>query len=123
MATLTDLRKEVVDALNDGGIVAVHFVEEVNNPPIALVVPDSPYLDQVETAFGEWNVNLSVVLAAASGTNETVTFDVDELIEKAIGILKEAGWDVTEVSQPGTVTVNGSPFVGAVLTLQTQTRF
>lgn len=122
MVTLTGLRTEVADMLTAAGINADHYVAEVLAPPVAVVAPGDPYLTLGEPApFGHYNVNLSVLLVGSKGTHKAAAEAVDALIEQVVAAL-DSDWEVTSVTQPGQVNLNGSAYLGAVLSIEQITK-
>lgn len=126
VSTLTDLRLDVVDALASAGVRAYEYLPEVISPPVALVEPDNPYFT-LQTGegvpFGYVRVTLTVFLITGAGSNKTSVHALDDLIEQAfVALHVEGDWDVTEVSRPGQVSLNGGSYLGAVMSIQQDTK-
>lgn len=119
MVTLTAARTEIKDALNAASIKAIDYVAETITPPVAIVVPGAPYLSRPEgqVPFGVHQVSIQVLLLAGTGTNKTTAEALDRMIERAVVALDD--WDLTEVSQPGQVALNGSNYLGTVISIET----
>lgn len=66
-------------------------------PPVAIVVPGSPYVEQGDT-FGTSALRFDVWLAAPSG--ELAEDTLDDLIDTATGALTGESWDIETVTQP-----------------------
>lgn len=120
---LTQLRTDVADALETGGITAKTYVPSNLYPPMALVSADATY---VSTPIGDnpfrdrHSVGLQVLLLGGNAMNESALEAVDELIVDAIDAL--SNWDVTEVTAPFEFsTTEGYTFTAAMLTIQTNT--
>lgn len=121
MSVLEQARAEVVDALKGADLNAAEYVGELVQPPIALVMPDEPYVTTTGVRFGNVRVNLSVLLIGGRGTNRAAANALDLMIEAAYTALAD-DWDVTEVSQPGEVTLSGNSWLSAVVSITTETR-
>ena len=121
VSVLEQTRVDVVDALKGAGLNAAQYVGELVQPPIALVMPDQPYVTTTGVRFGNVRVNLSVLLIGGMGTNRSAANALDLMVEKAYAAMAD-NWDVTEVSQPGEVTLNGNSWLGAVVSITTETK-
>lgn len=119
---LTTLRTDITTALEAAGLKSAEYVAETVTPPLAVVVPGDRYVGQPEgqTPFGHYDVNLQVLLIAGKGTNKASAEWVDNAVVTAIGALDE--WDVTDVSQPGQVQLNGHTYLGVVLSIEQTVR-
>lgn len=120
MVNLEAIRADVVALLTAADIKAVDYIGETMTPPVAAVIPGDPYLDTEGAVFGHANVNLLVLLIGGKGTNKAAASQIDSLIAKAIDALDD--WDITEVAQPGQVNLNGSNYLGSVITISTETK-
>lgn len=114
---LAQLRADVATALTTAGLTAIDYVAETIVPPVAVVVPSDPYVTDEDVPFGHVNVNLSILVIGGKGTNKAAASQIDSLIAQAFVALLTAGYDVTEVSPPGQVNLNGQSFLGAVIDL------
>lgn len=119
MVTLTGARTEVVDAITAAGIKGAEYVAETVTPPLAVVVPGEPYLSTPAgtVPFGHYQINLSVLLIAGKGTNKASAEWIDTAVVTVIDALDDTDFDLTEVSQPGQVQLNGSTYLGVVLSI------
>lgn len=119
---LTDLRTEIADALTAAGIKAVEYVQENIVPPVAVVVPATPYITTPEgrNPFGEYNVNIHVLVIGGKGTNRTSATKIDSMIVDVLDALDD--WEITEVTAPQEMSLKGTPFMGAVVTLEQNTK-
>lgn len=117
LVSLYSLRTDVATALNAAGVKAIDYVAETITPPVVVVVPGDPYLTEPQgtTPFGHYEVSISLLLVAAKGTNKAAATALDSMIEQVVGALD--GWDLTAVSQPGQVNLNGSTYLGAVISI------
>jgi len=119
MVTLTESRTEVVEALAAAGLKAAEYVAETVSPPLAVVVPGEPYVSTPagSVPFGHYQINLSVLLIAGKGTNKATAEWIDTAVLTVIDALDDTDFDLTEVSQPGQVQLNGSTYLGVVLSI------
>lgn len=120
VSTLTALRIEVRDLLAAAGIKATEFLPEVLQPPVAVVIPGEPYVAPGKT-FGSHDVAVAIYLVGAKGTNKVAAAAMDDLIEKAVEALPN--WDVRDIRQPYTITINGSRYLGTEITLSIPIKF
>lgn len=116
MTTLTALRQEAADALTAVGITASAYIPGRFVPPIAVVAPGSPYIETGGT-YCQHTVNLSILLVSQTATNETSSEALDEQIAQALVALEDAGFDLTEVSQPGAFNANNADYLSAFLNI------
>ena len=123
VSQLSTLREGVAAALTEAGLNGMDYVGERTVPPLAAVVPDAPYVQAPEgaTPFGHYDVRIQVLLVGGKGTNQANADDLDDRIERALVALSDE-YDVTEVSQPAEVQINGSAYVGAVLSIEQTVR-
>lgn len=122
MNALTDLRTEITDALTEAGIKAAEYVQESIVPPVAVVIPADPYitLPGGKHPFGEYNVSINVLIIGGKGTNRTSARKIDSMIISVLDALDD--WDITEVTAPQEMNLKGIVFMGAVVTLETNTK-
>lgn len=122
MNALSTARQGVADSLVAAGLKAASYVAETVNPPIAVVVPDDPYVndeDSLAVPFGHSTVNLSVLLIGGKGTNKAAAEQIDEMVCVAFSALRaDTSWSVEAVSSPGQVNLNGHNYLGAVISIQ-----
>lgn len=124
---LTEARQAVADDLEAGGIVARPYTSEVLSPPCAFVVPGQPYLDdksgRVDVSFTGTLLRLDVLLLVGEADPAPQASTVDELVERAFGLLDQRQ-DVVRVTRPGVIQPDPTRedrYVGAVLSLETIT--
>ncbi|SNS41584.1 hypothetical protein SAMN06309944_0164 [Micrococcales bacterium KH10] len=98
MSVLNDIRTGIVQALEAAGIQAFDHLPERLNPPVAVLVPGSPYLEAGDV-FGTHKVRYTVALVAGNATNDMATKALDELIETAVTAL----WDTADLERAGDV--------------------
>ena len=95
MSTLTDSRKAVADALTSAGIKAFAYAPDQISPPMAIVLPADPYIEQ-GPRFGNMTVRFVVTAVTRRAANHKAIEDLDTLIELVVDTLED--WDVETVS-------------------------
>lgn len=121
--TLSSIREDIRDVLTEAGIKAVEYVQENIVPPVAVIVPATPYVTTPEgtNPFGHYTVSVSILLIAGKGTNRTAAAKIDSMIVECINALDD-DWDIAEVTAPQEMNLKGIKFMGAVVTLETDTK-
>ena len=114
--TLKATRDELALQLTSAGVTVVPFIPERIVPPVALIEPGSPYIENGET-FCEFRVALSVVVLAASATNDEATSHLDQVICDVIDQVDTFLLD--SVDQPGSFEVGGGQYLGTRLQFHT----
>lgn len=120
MSGLTDLRTDVVAALQAAGLRAQHYHSEVITPPVCVVLPGGSYITSAAT-FGAKEVALRVLVVSGKGTNEATANALDQAIEDAVIALSD--WDIESVAEPGLIGLNGSQYLATVIDITTQIKF
>lgn len=118
---LGTLRDEVVAALVAGGVTAVDYTSNLLTPPVAAVVPAQPYVAWGEGGAAPFAKPARVrhdvlLLSHVTGSREQEADLMDRLICQAVAALSDHG--VKRVSRPGNLTVDGTKYMGAVLSLE-----
>lgn len=120
MATLTEFRRLVADAITAAGLPAYRNTPERLNLPAALVLPDQPYVTpEGATGCGAWGIRARVVVVGAAGTNDVAADALDGHIETVLGVLD--GFDnvtVSAVNEPVQVPLSGGTYLGVVLNIE-----
>lgn len=121
--TLTTIRTDVKAALDLAGLKATEYVNENIVPPVCVVVPANPYITMPEgqNPFGQYSVGIHVLVIGGKGTNKTAASQIDSLLCTVIDTLEE-DWDITEVTAPQEMSLKGIAYIGAVVTLETNTK-
>lgn len=124
--SLNGTRTTILDALTSGEepVIAQDagygFMPGRLSGTAIIVLPSTPYLDTEGAPFGTFNVNHTVSPAVRTGDNETVTKQLDELVENTLVALVNAGVSVSEVSTFYPLSMNEAQFVAVDITV-TQT--
>lgn len=79
---ITSAKLEFAAALTAAGLRVSDFVPERITPPLVIVNAANPYIQTAE--FGEYYLNLELVLVGATGTNKDETYKLDQLIEDVL---------------------------------------
>ncbi|MGF6821180.1 hypothetical protein M2317_000066 [Microbacterium sp. ZKA21] len=117
---LAEERKAVADLLNAGGVRAATHVPSDPKPPLAMVVPGSPYLAAADTFGGSRTLRLDVWLVAGTATNNAALTDtLDARIAEAIAILDADEWLLEDVQIDQWEPASGGKFPVAILGIQT----
>lgn len=122
MAGLAELRARAAGALETAGLNAFDHVPERVVPPVAVVLPDQPYVigdgeGDPPTMCGTFRVRLRVNVLGGRGTNDQAANQLDQLLTTALLALESAGFDVGDVAEPAEVELNGAGFLGTVISL------
>lgn len=100
MSTLEQLRAQLAGELDGQGITPVTFVPERPQPPLAVIAPGSPYVQQGDT-FGVYKVAFDIVLMTPKATNEAETIDLDAMIAMTVGAIAESQtFYLSQIGQP-----------------------
>lgn len=121
--TLSALRSEVRDVLKAASYDAVEYVVENIDPPICVVIPADSYITTPSgNAYGApYTIGIHVLIIAGHGTNEDSAYEIDSMIVGVVDALDEH-WDITEVTAPQEMALKGTPYMGAVVTLEINTK-
>lgn len=124
--SVEEIRDQITADLESAGITAYDYTATSPRPPCASVVPAQPYVrkptgDEPGAAvFGVLRAGFDVLLITAIDTPEKTAQRIDALIWQAWAALR--GWRPSEVSRPAEITVAGSKYMGAVITIQHDTK-
>ncbi|TGY35040.1 hypothetical protein E5344_12200 [Microbacterium laevaniformans] len=115
---LTDERQEVADLLTEAGFSGTVHVPSVPLPPLAMVLPGSPYLDEGEL-FGERAMRLDIWVVAGQGDTPSLADGLDEQIAGIVQTLEGDGITVESVAQPITwKPANGSENLVSIISVR-----
>lgn len=120
-------RKSLVDAIAGDPVdlnVLDHLPERLV-PPAVLVRAGSPYVGEAVT-FDERRLNYQAIVVAPAGSNERITDELDELVEKVIGRVLASGFSLSPssaVEQPASITRNAATYLAAVVNIQSTFTF
>jgi hypothetical protein len=115
---LTLAKAEIADTLNTAGIKAFDYVPERIQPPTAILVWGSPFIEKgLNPTFTDVEMRLNIRLVAQTATNVKSTEELDGLIVKAILALQTINWDIESVSQPFGYEANNALYLATDLTV------
>ncbi len=103
------LRTEIAGALEDEGLVTATYLPERVTPPIAIISPSDPYVENGQV-YGEYLASFEVLLVAGKASNIVETDALDTMIEKAISALPQF---FDSCSSPILLEVNNAQFLSA----------
>lgn len=121
MSALSETRVALAALLSEAfdGVQTFSEVPEKVTPPFIAVGPGDPYVEFEGTTFGGRRVRLAATFVTDIGTNDVRAAELDEAVVAMVGAIDGSGdFMVTQVDQPGQITVNGQSCLGvSVLTL------
>lgn len=120
MNTLQRLRGDLRDLFTEAGFTITTHLPERIVPPLAIVAPGSPYLEDGES-FGKYRARFTVFLVCATGTNDTVTDQLDELVASAVVALDDSPWLTERVDQPSMLEHGRASFLSTTIDVATVT--
>lgn len=93
-------------------------------PPFIVITPGDPWLDFEGAPFGWCRVHLDATFITERGTNDV---RAGELRRGAVAIAKKVDEDddfaVTQIDQPGQVSINGQSHLGVSIRAVTEVQF
>ena len=112
MSVFSDDRAAIAEALEaftaDGVTVYDHLPSRAV-PPCAMVLVGAPMLERLPTdPIGSATARYEVWLAARAAANETATDEIESMTERAVEMLRAAGFDFERVEQPFSADFNGT---------------
>lgn len=119
MNEITSAKQTFATDLTSAGLKVSDFVPERIVPPIVIVNVASPYLEAAN--FGEYQINLELVLVAATATNKVATEKLDELIQQVLQAINGLGYvQFRNVNQPYNLQVNNAEYLATNVYVQLQ---
>lgn len=117
MSALGDIRAAVVQALEPVGIPVSATLIGRFNPPIAVLVPGSPFVDAGDT-YGSFMVRHEVIIIVGVGTNEHVVTSLGDYVSKVVTAIGASdGLFLEQVSQPGLYQHGGNEYLSVVVSV------
>lgn len=112
---ITDARDEVFAALAAAGHTVQGWEKQQAVPPVAIVVPDEPFLDtDGDVSFADpFAVHYVIQLIAGRGTADAVQEQCADMITTAVLALREAGMSIDSVEYPLIGSETDRPTIGA----------
>lgn len=116
---ITTARQQFQTALEAQGLRVSEFVPERVTPPLVIINTRSPYLEAAD--FGEYSLNLELMLVASTGTNKQTSEKLDQLIQDVLEALAGISWVQFEsVGQPYELQVNNAGYLSSNISVVLQ---
>lgn len=120
---LTQLRLDLQAALKAARLNAFLTVPDKATPPMVYVAPGDPYLSFDGANFGGQIARHQIVAVARAGVNTAAAEAIDELALEVLDALSDLDDHlVTEVGQPGQITINGQQHLALAVSVETEIR-
>lgn len=115
MNALSQTRQDVSDTLVEAGIVATDSIPDRITPPIAVIMPGNPYVEDGNTTT---NVAIQLVVRVITNvaTNEVMADALDDVISAVVIALKADQWTVS-VSEPFALAANNTEYPAVDITI------
>jgi len=115
MNWISQAKADLRDLLATDGFKALAFNPPSLNDKQAVIEADSPYITNGLT-FGEYQLNLTVVLTFKVSSNKTMTEQTDDALVRFFDLVEPEGWAVTDV-EVGMVDDNSNTYASAVISI------
>lgn len=116
---ITTAREQFQTALVGAGIRVSEFIPERITPPIVIINSRSPYL--TPNLFGEYDLNLELVLVAATATNKQAQEKLEDAIQSVLQAVAPLAWvQLNEVGQPYSMQVNNAEYLSSNVSVTLQ---
>ena len=112
MNTLAQARQEIKLVLDRAGYSVSTFVPARPTPPLVVLEPGEPYMEEGET-FSSFNVRFQLICLAAVATNEKATEALDQMIMDIVDELET--YFIDSVERPGSFEANGVSYLGTTI--------
>jgi hypothetical protein len=110
--------KEALATVLNAAVTTVDHIPARIVPPVAIISPGSPYLEDGNT-FGKLSVRLEVSIVAPTKANDTSTDQLDSLIEDVLVALYNNKYGVESVSQPYAMETGNATYLAATVSVNT----
>lgn len=115
MTTLREIRAALTTALAPVGAPVLGDLPARFTPPIAVLVPGSPYVESGEL-FGSYKVRHTVVLIVGGGSTVAASERLDGLIAQALAAVVESdGFYLESIDQPALYQHVGTEFLSCAI--------
>lgn len=116
---ITTAREQFQTALVSEGIRVSEFIPERITPPIVIINARSPYL--TPNLFGEFDLNLELVLVAATATNKQAQEKLEDAIQSVLQAIAPLAWvQLGSVGQPYAMQVNNAEYLSSNISVTLQ---
>lgn len=103
--------------LTSAGIKVLDYVPERITPPIVIINAASPYIQTAE--FGEYTLNLELVIVSSTASNKKATENLDQAIEDVLNAIAPLTYvRLTSVNQPYNLQTNNAEYLSANINVQ-----
>lgn len=117
MSTLREIREALTSVLQDVSAPVVRVLPARFTPPIAVLVPGSPYVESGDT-FASSRVRHTVVLIVGSSNSSTASDRLDELIGQTLeAVVASPGFCLDSIDQPALYTHSGNEFLSCAVNI------
>lgn len=116
---IAEARAALLAVLETAGIPAFDNVPDRAQPPMAVMVPASDWIENGEV-FGEFTISFDVEIVAGSGTNQAISLALDGMVEDVLTAIAQApSMYAAAVGQPVAVDLgNGPVYLGTTITVK-----
>lgn len=124
MIELAGIRTALETSLKDGGLTVYDHLPNQLHPPVVLIEPGDPYIDDSDTSIPGGHVEvawtLHVITRQATPAKQTV--ELDDLIATTLEAIPD-GWDVGPVQRPFSLTNGERSWLATTITTTTLARY
>lgn len=122
MSVIATTRGDIADTVETATTIrAFTYPPERIQPPCAVVMPGSPYIEDGDT-FGSFTARYTIDLIMGTAANSITTNGLDAQIENALVGLTNAGYSIETISQPYSMDANNATYLAATITVKTNIR-
>lgn len=119
---ISEARAALLAVLETAGIPAYSVVPDRSQPPMAVMIPSSDWIENGEV-FGEFSISFDVEIVAGTGTNQAMSAELDTMAEDVLTAVANApGMYAASVGQPTAVDLNGAMYLGTTITVKQNTQ-
>lgn len=126
MSALSETRGRLAGLLDNliTGVPAFSELPERVVPPFIAVGPGDPYIEFEGSTFGFRRVRLAATFVTGVGTNDVRASELDAAIVAIVEAVDDSGdFMVTQVDQPGQISIGGQACLGASVLALTEISF
>ena len=115
---IAEARTALKAVLTAAGIPAYSEVPDRSQPPMAVFLPSSDWIENGEV-FGEFTISFDVEIVAGTGTNQAMSLELDNAVEAVLVAVTEApGMYAASVGQPSAVDLGNGMYLGSTITVK-----
>lgn len=109
-------RDELSLLISNTGTPVFQHIPRAIVPPVVMLEPGTPYIEE-GTTFCDFTVRMNAVVLASQSDNEVATDELDTLICDVLDAVDT--WTVDSVEQPSPFEINGATYLGARIRFST----